>query len=99
MRELAALPGVGCGTLTGERWAWASGLVGVVTLHCSGGPWWGRAPVVEGTAHHGILAGLQHDVTVHELFDSPFTVGQEAAQAQAATTAKGGPEHQDAQVQ
>lgn len=62
--------------------------------------WAGRgAPVVEGTAHHGILAGLQHHVAVDELLDGALAVGQQAAQAQAAAASEGRAEHQDAQVQ
>lgn len=55
--------------------------------------------MVEGTAYHSILPRLQHDITVHKLLNSTLAVGQEAAQAQAATSAKSGPEHQDAQIQ
>lgn len=72
---------------------------GSVTLCGSWGAHRGGAPVVEGTAHHGVLAGLQHHVTVDKFFDSSLAVGQQAAQAQAATAAEGGSEHQDAQVE
>lgn len=74
-----------------------TGQGGAVTLRR--GAWRARAPVVEGTAHHGVLAGLQHDVTVDELLDRTLAVRQETAQAQAAAAAKGRTEYQHAQVQ
>lgn len=96
---LEAVEGVSEGAW-GLQWGeLGSGWGASVTL--CGGQWArrGGAPVVEGTAHHGVLAGLQHHVTVDKLLDSSLAVGQQAAQAQAATAAEGGSENQDAQVQ
>lgn len=97
---LEAVKGVSEGAW-GLQWGGLEIGVGGGNVTLCGGQWArrGGAPVVKGTAHHGILAGLQHHVTVHKLLDSSLAVGQQAAQAQAATAAEGGSENQDAQVQ
>lgn len=66
---------------------------------CSSGARQRSAPVVEGTAHDGVLARLQHHVAVDKLLDSPFAVSHQAAKAQLVATGEGGPENHDAQIQ
>jgi len=59
----------------------------------------GSAPVVEGTAHDGVLARLQHDIAVDELLDGSFAVSHQPAQAQLVPAGESGPENHDAQIQ
>lgn len=42
----------------------------------------GGVPVVEGAAEHGVLAGLQHDVTAHEPPHRAAAVSQQATERQ-----------------
>lgn len=56
-------------------------------------------PVVEGAAHDGVLARLQHHVAADKLLHRPLAVSQQATQGQLVTAAKRGTKHHDAQVQ
>lgn len=63
-------PGGRSGVSLGSGWVGGS-----ITLSSSRGTWHSGTPVVEGTAHHSVLAGFQHHIAVHELLDSALAVG------------------------
>ena len=59
----------------------------------------GGVPVVKGAAEHGVLAGLQHDVTAHEPPHRAAAVSQQASERQNTWAVEGDPKHQHTQIQ